>query len=71
MVQNKVKTARHAHPVAEEQAPTRSIVVRMGAPEHVGFTISQDSSLMEALSSGDIATRASSRASFTIVTAQL
>ena len=69
MVQNKVKTARHAHPVTEKRAPTtRSIVVRMGAPEHVGFTVPQDSSLMDALSSGDLATRAAARASFTIVT---
>ena len=68
MVQNKVKTARHAHPVSEKRTPPRSIVVRMGAPEHVGFTIPQDSSLMDALSSGDLATRAAARASFTIVT---
>ncbi|WP_166806064.1 hypothetical protein [Cryobacterium sp. TMT2-10] len=46
----------------------RSIVVRMGAPEHLGFTIKPDSAMMAALSSGDMATRAAARASFTIVT---
>ncbi|TFC44073.1 MULTISPECIES: hypothetical protein [Cryobacterium] len=63
-------SARHACPASEKHAVSRSIVVRMGAPEQLGFTVPQDSSLMDALSSGDLATRAAARASFTIVTVQ-
>ncbi|POH69370.1 hypothetical protein C3B59_05630 [Cryobacterium zongtaii] len=70
MVQNKAKTRHNARQADGQRGPTRSIVVRMGAPEQLGFTINPDSSMMAALASGDMATRTAARAHFMIVTAQ-
>lgn len=66
MVQN---TATPARPQATTPAaPARTIVVRMGEPGYVGFVVPQESTFMDALSSGDMATRTAARASFTIAT---
>ena len=70
MVQNTAPFSRQSRPATGERVAARSIVVRMGAPEQLGFTIKPDSAMMAALSSGDMATRAVARASFTIVTVQ-
>lgn len=70
MVQSSAPSARHARPARRPRQVAGPAVVRMGGPEQLGFTVSPDSVMMNALASGDMATRTAARAHFTIVTAR-
>jgi hypothetical protein len=68
MVQQTVKSARHARPT--RGGSSRKLVVRMGSPAFPGFVINPDSAMMAALSLGDMATRNMARANFTVEAAR-
>jgi protein-disulfide isomerase-like protein with CxxC motif len=68
MVQNTAKSARHSRPT--RGIATRKLVVRMGSPAFPGFVVNPESTMMAALSSGDMATRNMARANFTVEAAR-